>query len=88
MATEENTLSIRPVNVLFTQGDMIVLEESEASGSNQIGINPGEKIIISDVVPVMEGMPLKPIVATEYEKLLRQAALGESTLGDSNMDGY
>ena len=93
IATEENTLSIRPVDVLFTQGDMIVLEESENSGSdqvgiNQVGINPGEKIIISDVVPVMEGMPLKIIAATEYEELLRQAALGESTLDDSNTGGY
>ena len=77
VATDENTLAIRPVNVLFTQGDMVVLSEFEDAG-----LKTGEKIIISDVIPVMEGMPLKMITATEYEKQLRQAALGEAALGD------
>ena len=82
IATDKNTLTIRAVDVLFTQGDMVVLSESEDAG-----IQPGEKIIISDVVPVMEGMSLKIIAATEYENLLRRTALGESTMGDSNTDG-
>ncbi len=82
VATDKNTLSIRPVTILFTQGDMVVLEESENTE-----LEAGEKIIISDVVPVMEGMPLKVIVATEYEEQLRQAALGELNLDDSNTGG-
>ncbi len=83
VATEQNTLSIRTVDVLFTQGDMVVLDESE-----NVQLKIGEKIIISDVVPVMEGMPLKIIVAAEYEELLKKAAMGESILGDSDTNGY
>ena len=75
IATDKNTLAIRPVKILFTQGDMVVLSEAEDAG-----IVTGEKVIISDVIPVMEGMPLKPIAATEYEKQLRLMALGESGL--------
>ncbi|NOQ89998.1 MAG: hypothetical protein GQ549_03530, partial [Gammaproteobacteria bacterium] len=91
VATDKNTLAIRPVNVLFTQGDMVVLEDSANAG-----LRSGEQVIISDVVPVMEGMPLKLITATEYEKQLRLAALGtlnaevlntdDSSTNDSNTD--
>ncbi|MCK4833902.1 MAG: HlyD family secretion protein [Gammaproteobacteria bacterium] len=72
VATDENTLSIRPVNILFTQGDMVVL-----AGSEDAGLKTGEKVIISDVVPVMEGMPLKVIPAVAYAKQLRQTAVGD-----------
>ncbi len=80
IATDENTLAIRAVNILFTQGDMVVLSESEGAG-----LKVGEKVIISDVIPVMEGMPLKTIDATEYEKQLRRIALGEPAMGELNM---
>lgn len=71
VSSEENTLAIRPVTTLFTQDDLVVIaDESEA------GVNVGEKIIISDVIPVMEGMPLKPLYAADYEERLKQAALG------------
>ncbi len=77
VATDENTLSIRPVNILFTQGDMVVLAGSEDAGSEDAGLKTGEKVIISDVVPVMEGMPLKVIPAVAYAKQLRQTAVGD-----------
>ena len=83
VATDENTLAIRPVNILFTQGDMVVLSESDAAG-----LKVGEKVIISDVIPVMEGMPLKTISATEYEKQLRRIALGEPALGELNTSSH
>ena len=83
VATDENTLAIRAVNILFTQGDMVVL-----SGSGDAGIKVGEKVIISDVIPVMEGMPLKTIAATEYEKRLRLIALGEPALGDMDTSSH
>ena len=79
VATRENTLVIRPVNVLFTQGEMVVLEESKDKG-----LKVGEKIIISDVIPVMEGMPLKTIVAAEYEEQLKRSALGTLTSDNLN----
>jgi len=71
VASDENTLAIRAVEILFTQGDMVVLTESENSE-----LKLGEKVIISDVVPVMEGMPLKAINAADYEKRFKQMALG------------
>ncbi|MFV9616030.1 MAG: efflux RND transporter periplasmic adaptor subunit, partial [Gammaproteobacteria bacterium] len=77
VATDENTLAIRSVNILFAQGDMVVLSESEDAG-----LKVGERVIISDVIPVMEGMPLKTISATEYEKQLRRIALGEQDPGE------
>ncbi len=71
IATDDNTLDIQKVHSLFQQGDMIVLDgELDAS-------LVGKKIIISDVVPVIQGMPLKPIAAEEYQTELRHNALGE-----------
>ena len=71
IATNDNTLAIQPVHSLFQQGDMIVLDaELDAD-------LVGKKIIISDVVPVIQGMPLKPIAAEEYQTELRHKALGE-----------
>jgi len=83
VATDENTLAIRSVNILFAQGDMVVLSESEDAG-----LKVGERVIISDVIPVMEGMPLKTISATEYEKQLRRIALGEPALGELNTGSH
>ena len=77
VATDENTLAIRSVNVLFTQGNLVVLSDDEDAG-----LKVGEKVIISDVVPVIEGLPLKIIIATEYEKQLRQNALGGLSQGE------
>lgn len=76
VVTDENTLSIRPVNILFTQGDMVVL-----TGSEDAGLQTGEKIIISDVIPVMEGMPLKAIPAKAFVKQFRKMALGDLNTG-------
>ncbi|NOQ89792.1 MAG: HlyD family secretion protein, partial [Gammaproteobacteria bacterium] len=71
VASDENTLAIRAVDILFTQGNMVVLAESENSE-----LKLGDKIIISDVIPVMEGMPLKAIHAADYEEQFKQTALG------------
>ncbi len=81
IATEDNKLAIRQVNVLFTQGDLVVISDAEDAG-----IQAGEKVIISDVIPVMEGLPLKIIIATDYEKQLRQMAIGSPTLQASTLD--
>ena len=72
IATEDNKLAIRAVKPLFLQGNLVVLSDKDA------GIKAGEKIIISDVIPVMEGMPLKPIANTEYQKALALNALGKN----------
>ncbi len=73
VVTEDNTLSIRPIKVLFSQGELVVIAEQDEHS----GLNEGETIIISDVIPVMEGIPLKPIMADDYQKRMMANALGE-----------
>jgi hypothetical protein len=82
IATEKNKLAIRAVDVLFTQGDLVVLSD-RVSDAPDAGIQLGDKLIISDVVPVMEGMPLKTIAAMEYEKQMMLNALGESSMSNN-----
>ncbi|MEE9334433.1 MAG: hypothetical protein V3U65_10115 [Granulosicoccaceae bacterium] len=74
IATDENVLKIQPINILFLQGDMVVLDDEKDAAL------AGKKIIISDVIPVMEGLPLKAIPADDYENELALKALGKSVL--------
>ena len=69
VVTTANTLAIRPIKILFNQGDLVVIADQD--------LKEGEQIIISDVIPVMEGLPLKPILADDYQQQLRADALGE-----------
>jgi RND family efflux transporter MFP subunit len=55
VATPENTLSIRPVKISFSNGNQAVIES---------GLKEGEQIILTDVIPVIEGLPVKPILAS------------------------
>jgi RND family efflux transporter MFP subunit len=68
LANSENRLEIRQVTVLHKQGDLVLIEA---------GLNEGERVIVTDVIPVMEGLPVAPIVAEEYERELAEEALGE-----------
>jgi multidrug efflux pump subunit AcrA (membrane-fusion protein) len=76
IATVDNTLSIRRVKPLFLQGNLVVLSDENSD------ITIGEKIIISDVIPVMEGMPLNVIPDARYEKILALKALGKPLPND------
>ena len=62
-----NKLEIRQVNILYKQGDLAVIED---------GLTEGERIIVSDVVPVMEGLPVEPVLAEDYERELAKEAEG------------
>ncbi len=73
VATEDNTLAIRPVKILFNQGELVVI----ADQNQDVGLEEGEQIIVSDVIPVIEGMPLKPILEESYQQQLMNDALGE-----------
>ncbi len=73
LVTAENTLTIRPVTILFNQGELVVI----AAHQENRGIKEGEQLIMSDVIPIIEGMPLKPIIATAYQQQLLDNALGE-----------
>ena len=69
IANTDNNLEIRTVKITHTQGQLVVIGD---------GINAGEKIIITDVIPVMEGLPLKPFHADSVEKQLAIDALGNA----------
>ena len=69
LVTKDNTLEIRTVSVLFQQGRFVVLKD---------GLGEGETIIINDVVPIIEGLPLKPIPDLAFEQQFSLEALGQS----------
>ena len=71
---ESYRLEIRPVNIVHQQGQLVIL------GS---GVTEGEQIVITDVIPVMEGLPVNPIVAADDESRLAKDALGDDTLGSA-----
>ncbi len=70
IADENNQLVIEPVHIQFMQGNMMIPDEQSASRL------AGRNIIISDVIPVMQGLPLKVIHAEDYEQELERRALG------------
>jgi len=67
IANDNNQLEIREVKVLHKQGRLVILDG---------GVEEGERVIITDVIPVINGLPLNPIEAVEYEKEMARDALG------------
>ena len=67
IAKDNNQLEIREVKVLHKQGRLVILDG---------GVEEGERVIITDVIPVINGLPLNPIEAVEYEKEMARDALG------------
>lgn len=65
LVNAQQRLEIRPVTVLFQQGSLLVIEA---------GLKAGEQLIINDLIPVIEGMPLLPEVDSHFEALLIQHA--------------
>ena len=68
---ENNNLHIEPVTIQFMQGNLIIVDADSAIRL------AGKRIIISDVIPVIPGMPLKAIHAVEYEQDLALRASGQ-----------
>jgi len=68
VASSDNTLIIRNVDIQFFQGDLAVIRS---------GIEEGEKIIITDLIPVIEGMPLQVRQAKAFAEKMKQSAAGE-----------
>ena len=68
LASAEDRLVIRPVEVQLTQGDMAVIRS---------GIEAGERVIVTELVPVIEGMPLQVTMASQLEADLLRRAGGE-----------
>ena len=69
ICTPENRLEIRLVEVEFYMGDVAVLSE---------GLKQGEDLVLSDLLPAIEGMLLKPVLAKETLEYLKQQAIGET----------
>lgn len=63
---DDSRLERRKVNVAFTQSSLAVIRQ---------GIEPGEKVVISDVIPAVRGMLLDPRRDTALEKRLADEAL-------------
>ena len=63
IANAEQRLEIRPVKVLFQQGNIVVIDS---------GLKTDEQLIINDLIPVIEGMPLQPVINAEAESQLLQ----------------
>lgn len=67
IAGVNDQLEIREVKILLKQGRLVILDG---------GVAEGERVIITDVIPVINGLPLKPVNAPEYEEQLARDALG------------
>ncbi|MCJ8324154.1 MAG: HlyD family secretion protein [Rhizobiales bacterium] len=74
IADKDDKLEIRPVMISRKQGELVVVAT---------GIENGDRIIITDLVPVIVGQPLKMILADEVEKQLAIDAFGASKNGDA-----
>ncbi len=67
---EENRLDISKVKVAFTQDRYAVLAE---------GVMPEEKLVISDLIPAIQGMLLEPIADKKTRKMLMMEISGRET---------
>ena len=67
IADADDRLEIRPVEIQQVQGDLVVVGG---------GLEVDERVIITDLIPVIVGMPLQVNPADEVEDYLRRRALG------------
>ena len=65
----ESRLRRRDVDVLFSQADFVCLER---------GLSPGERVIVSNPAPAIEGMLIEPVVDADWATSLREQAVGEA----------
>ncbi len=70
LASGDDRLAIRRVELQLTQGDLAVV---------QAGLEPGERVIVTDLVPVIDGMPLEVTRAAAIEAALRRLAAGDDS---------
>lgn len=67
VANRENRLEIRPVTVGLLQGDLAVIDK---------GIEPGTRVVVSDLIPAVPGMLLRPQLDKEVLTRLKADAAG------------
>ena len=61
VADDDNRLRRRPVRILFSQGDISVVAD---------GLDPGERVVVSDLVPAVDGMLLQVQLDEELNRSL------------------
>ena len=71
VAKPDNRLEIRSLEILYRQGEFVVVKQ---------GLKEGEKLVISDVIPVIEDLPLRPVQAGDFVRKFEAAALGVEAL--------
>ena len=77
---DDDKLAIKKVDVAYRQGDLVVLTET------QTDVSAGERVVVSDVVPVISGLPLLPIPDAEASRALAELAMNIK-VGDSVENG-
>ncbi len=71
VANTDNRLEVRPIETGIVQGDIVSVVS---------GLEPGERVIVSDLVPAIAGMLLAPEVDAALQARVVQAANGGSPL--------
>ncbi len=69
MVNQENRLEKRTVETAFFQTNFVAIKN---------GLKKGEQVVVSDLIPAIEGMLLKPVVDTRMTEALLNEAQGKS----------
>jgi membrane fusion protein, multidrug efflux system len=67
LAGEDDRLEIREITLGPTQGDLVVVSA---------GLSPGERVVVTDLIPAIEGMRLEPHLDLALAERLRAQATG------------
>lgn len=68
LADSENRLQRQPVTLAWQQGELAVVSD---------GLKPGDRLILDDLVPAIEGTLLKPVPDDSAAKWLKKMSTGE-----------
>ena len=71
LVNQDNRLEKRPVEIVFFQTDFVVIKN---------GLKKGEQLIVSDLIPAIEGMLLKPVNDLAMLETLLNAAQGKGNI--------
>ncbi|MGD9303232.1 MAG: efflux RND transporter periplasmic adaptor subunit [Desulfobacterales bacterium] len=68
---QDERLVRKPVEIDFTQSNLVVIK---------LGLQPGDKVVVSDLIPAIEGMLLEPVVDEKLELQLVAEARGNTPI--------
>ncbi|MCU7936892.1 MAG: efflux RND transporter periplasmic adaptor subunit [Candidatus Thiodiazotropha sp. (ex Dulcina madagascariensis)] len=68
LADEQNRLRRQPVEILFSQGEISIVAK---------GVEAGQKVVVSDLVPAVSGMLLQTIPDEAMAQAIKNAARGK-----------